>query len=386
MSRALGTGLGVLAMTLALAVPIVAQHTTDDPVVIRLETVATGLVGTVGGTDQIFPTELVPFRDGSGRLLVGTLGGVLRLIDAAGVLAATPYLDTTSEVTINGDNGNASFGLTCIAFHPDFAVPGAPGFGRFYTVEPEVTRTEPPPDFPGIGADQGGSNPAHDRVLYEYTPDDPAADVFVGTKREVLRIHEHRRGHDIGDLAFDSAGYLVISSGDTVVPGSAQELTNVFGVLLRIDPLAPAATPGSADPVSINGQYRVPADNPFLDDPSAIDEIYAYGLRNPYRISTDPADGQLYVTSNGDSSRESAYAVDAGDNLGWPLLRGNTRATNAAVRVRVSTADLRVRPRPRRLDQRRVRLPWRRASLARGTAGLYRFPWRGWRRGPRVSR
>ncbi len=300
-----------------------AQHSTADPLVVRLELVATGLGGTIEGTDQIFPTELVPFPDGSGRLLVGTLGGVLRLIDASGSLAATPYHDTTSQLTINADNGNASFGLTCVAFHPEFAAPGAPGFGRFYTFEPEVTRLDPPPDFPGIGADQGGSNPAHDRVLYEYTVDDPAADVFAGSKREVLRIHEHRRGHDVDDLAFDNAGYLLISNGDTVVPNSAQDRTNVFGSILRLDPLAPEATPGSSDPVSANGRYRVPADNPFVDDPQALDELFAYGLRNPYRISVDPQDGQLYVTSNGDSSRESVYAVDGGDNLGWPFFEGS---------------------------------------------------------------
>ena len=123
-------------------------------------------------------------------------------------------------------------------------------------------------------------------------------------------------------MTFDSAGYLLISNGDTVVSGSAQDLSNVFGSVLRIDPLAPETTPGSSDPVSANGRYRVPADNPFIDDPSAVDEIFAYGLRNPYRISVDPVDGQLYVTSNGDSSRESAYAVDSGDNLGWPFFEG----------------------------------------------------------------
>lgn len=315
--------LAMVALTSLWMVPAHAQHSGENPVTVRLELVATGLVGMSGGTDQIFPTELVPFPDGSGRLLVGTLGGVLRLIDPSGTLAATPYHDTSSGVTINADNGNASFGMTCVAFHPDFEVPATPGFGRFYTVEPEITQTDPPPDFPGIGSDQGGSNPAHDRVLYEYTVDDPAADVFAGTKREVLRIHEHRRGHDVGDIAFDDAGYLLISSGDTVVSASAQDLSNVFGTVLRVDPLDPADNPGSADPVSANGRYRVPADNPFLGDPGALDEIFAYGLRNPYRISVDPLDGQLYVTSNGDSSRESAYAVDAGDNLGWPFFEGS---------------------------------------------------------------
>ena len=315
-------GLIILAVLGLVGESVHAQHTTDDPVTVRLTSVASGLTDAVGGTEQIFPTELVPFPDGSGRLLVATLGGVLRLIDGGGTLVPVPFHDTTSAATINANNGNASFGLTSVAFHPDFAVAGAAGFGRFYTVEPEITRTNPPPDFPGIGADQGGSNPAHDRVLYEYRMDDRSDDVFAGTKREVVRIHEHRRGHDLGDLAFDTDDYLLISSGDTVVPDSAQDLSNVFGSILRIDPLAPAATPGSTDPVSDNGQYRVPTSNPFLDDPAAIDEIFAYGLRNPYRISVDPIGGQLYVTSNGDSSRESAYAVDAGDNLGWPYFEG----------------------------------------------------------------
>ena len=318
--------LTAVVLVTVCAAPAAAQHSNDDPITVRLEMVATGLTATISGTDQIFPTELVPFPDSSGRLLVGTLGGVLRLIDASGNLIAEPYHDTTSEVTINADNGNASFGLTCVAFHPDFAAPGMPGYARFYTFEPEVTQTDPPPDFPGIAPDQGGSNPAHDRVLYEYTAGDPADDVFAGTKREVLRIHEHRRGHDVDDITFDDAGYLLISNGDTVVAASAQDLSNVFGSILRIDPLAPSATPGSPDPVSTNGRYRVPADNPFVDDPSALDEIFAYGLRNPYRISVDPLDGQLYVTSNGASSRESAYAVEAGDNLGWPYFEGSLQA------------------------------------------------------------
>lgn len=312
----------VLAAILGLAAPALAQHSSDDPVTVRLEPIASGLTETIDGTDQIFPTELVPFGDGTGRLLVATLGGVLRRIDGTGTLAALPYHDTANAQTINADNGNSSFGLTCVAFHPEFAVEGTPGFGRFFTIEPEITRTDPPPDFPGIGSDFGGSNPAHDRVLYEYTADDPGADIFAGSKREVLRIHEHRRGHDVGDMAFDDSGYLLISSGDTVVSASAQDLSNVFGTILRVDPLHPSATPGSADPVSANGRYRVPASNPFLADPGALDEIFAYGLRNPYRISVDPVDGQLYVTSNGVSSRESAYAVDAGDNLGWPFFEG----------------------------------------------------------------
>lgn len=314
--------LATLSVSVALA-PATgwAQYTPDDPIVAPLHEIASGLDQVIDSVDPIFPTDLVPFPDGSGRLLVTTLGGLLRLIDGTDSLRADPFHDTTSAVTINADNGNSSFGLTTIAFHPDFADAGEPGAGRFYTVEPETTRTSPPPDFPGIGSDQGGSNPAHDRVLYEYRVDDIAADVFAGTKREVLRIHEHRRGHDVNDLAFDAGGYLLISVGDTVVSGSAQDLSNIFGTVMRIDPLDPASTPASADPVSANGRYRVPADNPFLADPLAVDEISVYGLRNPFRIAVDAA-GELWISSNGGSQRESVYRADAGDNLGWPFFEG----------------------------------------------------------------
>ncbi len=315
------------AALLLLALPVAvclagSSYDPGQPATMDLLEVAQGL----GDNGQIFPTDLVAFPDGSGRLLISTLGGSIRLIDVA--LTATPYIDTVSDDTINAENGNASFGLTTLAFHPDFANVGMPGFGLLYTIEPEVTRTNPPPDFPGIRNDfVGGNNPAHDRVLYEYRADSLAANTFTGLKREVLRIHEHRRGHDVNDLAFDAAGYLYIAVGDTVVSGSAQELDNVFGTILRIDPLAPEQTPGSIDLVSANGAYRVPADNPFLGTSGAVPEIFAYGLRNPFRIFVDPLTDELWVSSNGASSRESVYQVSSGDNLGWPFFEG-TRQNN----------------------------------------------------------
>lgn len=320
--------LACATVCIGLASDLHAQYMPGDPIEVPVVPIAAGLDQVVGTVDQIFPTDLVPLPDGSGRLLISTLGGLLRLIDGAGTLRAVPFHDTTSAVTINADNGNSSFGLTTVIFHPDFASTAQPGFGRFYTIEPEVTRANPPPDFPGIGSDQGGSNPAHDRVLYEYTVDDLAVDVFAGNKREVLRIHEHRRGHDVNDLAFDDSDYLLISCGDTVVSGSAQDLSNVFGTILRIDPLDPSTTPSSLDPSSANGAYRIPADNPFRTDPLAIDEIFVYGLRNPYRISVDAA-GRIWISSNGNSQRESVYAASAGDNLGWPFFEG-TRPNQTA--------------------------------------------------------
>ena len=313
-----------------------AQYSASNPFSARLEVIATGLNGTAGGVDQIFPTELVPFPDGSGRMLVGTLGGTIRLIDGSDHLQSTLYHNTASSITLNADNGNSSFGTTTLAFHPDFSQLGTPGFGKFYSFEPEKTQFSPAPDFPGIGNDLDidslgnptGSNPAHDRVLYEYSASNIASNTFSGSKREVMRIHEFRRGHDIDDMAFDQDGYLFISSGDGVVSNYAQDLTNVFGKVLRIDPLAPASTPSSSDATSANGKYRIPSDNPLVNNGSALDEIFAYGLRNPFRISVDPATDQLWVSSNGGGSRESVYQTTAGDNHGWKYYEGSLKRQN----------------------------------------------------------
>ena len=319
-----------LIFSLGLLTSAWGQYSSSNPFSARFEVIASGLNNSAGGVDQIFPTELVSFPDGSGRLLVGTLGGTIRLLDGNDQLQSSLYHNTNSAITLNADNGNSSFGSTTLAFHPEFAMSGAAGAGKFYTFEPERTQFSPAPDFPGIGTDLNidslgnptGPNPAHDRVLYEYTANNIASNVFSGSKREVMRIHEFRRGHDIDDMAFDEDGYLFISSGDGVVSNYSQDLGNVFGKILRIDPLAPASTPASSDSVSANGKYRIPADNPLVSNGAALDEIYAYGLRNPFRISVDPATDQLWVTSNGAGSRESVYQTSAGDNHGWKYFEG----------------------------------------------------------------
>ena len=330
------TSLICFACFIAFSSNVWGQYSASNPFTARFEVIATGLNSSAGSVDQIFPTELIPFPDGSGRLMVGTLGGTIRLIDSSDQLQPTLYHNTVSALTLNADNGNSSFGATTLAFHPEFAMSGTAGAGKFYTFEPERTQFSPAPDFPGVGTDLNidslgnptGPNPAHDRVLYEYTASNIASNVFAGTKREVMRIHEFRRGHDIDDMAFDEDGYLFISSGDGVVSNYSQDLGNVFGKILRIDPLAPGTTPASSDPVSTNGKYRIPLDNPLINNAAALDEIYAYGLRNPFRISVDSATDQLWVTSNGGGSRESVYQTSSGDNHGWKYFEGSLQKQN----------------------------------------------------------
>ncbi|MEX2401928.1 MAG: PQQ-dependent sugar dehydrogenase [Rhodothermales bacterium] len=96
----------------------------------------------------------------------------------------------------------------------------------------------------------------------------------------------------------------------------AQDLTSSFGKFFRIDPL------GSN---SSNGQYGIPSDNPFVDDDGALDEIYAYGLRNPQRFGWDPANGNLIVAEIGQNTIEEISLVPRGGNLGWNVWEGSFR-------------------------------------------------------------
>ena len=103
--------------------------------------------------------------------------------------------------------------------------------------------------------------------------------------------------------------------------GNAQNLMTPFGKMLRLDPLNPALNPASADPVSSNGQYRIPTTNPF-QAAGHVREIYAYGLRNPYRFCFDSGSGQLIVADVGQNNVEEIDRVVLGGNFGWPVKEG----------------------------------------------------------------
>ena len=141
----------------------------------------------------------------------------------------------------------------------------------------------------------------------------------VASQRELLRIDKPEYNHNGGALAFGPDGLLYISVGDGgfgddqgpghVPGGNAQSLApgNVLGKILRIDPRGHN---------SANHQYGIPADNPFVGKPGA-DEIFAYGFRNPYRMSFDQNTGQLWVGDVGQNAIEEVDIVQAGGNYGW---------------------------------------------------------------------
>ena len=257
------------------------------------------------------------------------------------------FLNVKNRIVQLGVLGPRTFderGFLGVAFHPDYQTNG-----RFYTYTSEPNAG--PPTFPttvpaGIAAD-------HQNVLAEWTvrnPGRPSASVIPNSRRELMRVDWPQFNHDGGDLAFnpqapaDQRDYLYISMGDgggaddadgqefivatgkrrdinapvnaPIVGhqgnGNAQKLNTPLGKILRID---------ISGNNSANGQYGIPADNPF-QGPAQVKEIYAYGFRNPYRFSFDTATGDLYVADVGQNDLEEVNLVEIGKNYGWNLKEG----------------------------------------------------------------
>lgn len=283
-------------------------------------------VQEIASGDLLAPNLLMSPGDGSGRLFVTDQPGQVRVIQN-GSLLATPFLDLSSDVVDLALSDER--GLLGLAFHPGFADAASSGFGRMYTYHSAPLGGVADFTVPLV------SQPTHDHqsVVSEWTLSDPASNVFSGTRRELLRIDQPQANHNAGALAFGPDDLLYIGLGDggnfddqgdghTAGIGNGQDRGNVLGSMLRIDPLGND---------SANSQYGIPTGNPFRGDPSTPDEIFASGLRNPFRFSfdTDPGTGDdiLLVTDVGQNAIEEVNAIDpvtqAGANFGWPLKEGS---------------------------------------------------------------
>jgi len=151
--------------------------------------------------------------------------------------------------------------------------------------------------------------------------------VSRASRRQVLFVRQPYDNHNGGDLVFGPDGDLYVGLGDGGSGGdphgNGQSLGTFLGKMLRIRP-----TPTGPEP------YRVPPDNPFVGDPGARPEIWAYGLRNPWRYSFDPATGDLWIADVGQSAWEEIDRLPAGSpggaNFGWNLLEGTHRYAGSA--------------------------------------------------------
>jgi glucose/arabinose dehydrogenase len=291
------------------------------PVRIELQTVVTGVTS---------PLQLLSANDGTTRLFLVEQTGKIRILNN-GSLGATPFLDVSSRlVSLNANYDER--GLLSMTFHPGFSDPSSPGYRKIYTYTSEPVNGAADFTVPITGAFN------HQSVIAEWQVSAGNADVIdPATRREVMRIDEPQSNHNGCTLAFrPSDHYLYISLGDggaandsgaghNPTTGNGQDLTTVLGKILRIDPLAPALTSSSKDPVSANGKYRVPISNPFVattQPANRVAEIYALGLRNVFRYSFDPPSDKLVAGDVGQDHVEEIDLVEAAKNYGWNRKEG----------------------------------------------------------------
>ncbi len=224
--------------------------------------------------------------DGSGRLFLVEQAGRIWVVED-GVEHPSPFLDLRGQVRFAGERG-----LLSLAFSPDYAQSG-----RFYAW---YTNTE------------------SDMVLsrFRVSPIDPNQG-DVGSEEILLTVTQPRSNHNGGRLAFGPDGYLYLSIGDGGGAGdpdaNGQNPQTLLGTVIRID----------VDPS--HGTYAVPPDNPFVGG-AGRDEIWAWGLRNPWRIAFDPLTGELFIADVGQGDYEEINvqpALDGGGrNYGWNLMEG----------------------------------------------------------------
>lgn len=234
------------------------------------------------------PVDLQTANDGSGRLFVVEQEGIIKVFQNSGQSAtATTFLDISNQInTIASEQG-----LLGLAFHPNFASNGY--FYVNYTPSETLSVTS---RFQVSGSNADQADPTSEMVL--------------------LEIPQPFTNHNGGQLAFGPEGYLFIASGDGGSGGdpqnNAQTRSNLLGTIVRIDVNQTA-----------NGlNYAIPTDNPFIGEANVRGEIYAYGFRNPWRMSFDTQTGDLWSGDVGQSEREEINIVQAGGNYGWKLFEG----------------------------------------------------------------
>ncbi|MBA2276210.1 MAG: PQQ-dependent sugar dehydrogenase, partial [Chloroflexia bacterium] len=271
----------VIATTFGVGAEDDAAFNPDD-FRVGLEPIATGL-------NQ--PLYLTAASDGDGRMFVAEKGGTVRIVQE-GQLLDTPFLDISDRV---GSEGSEQ-GLLSIAFPPDYAESGL-----LYV------------DY----TDDAGNT-----VVSRFTVTDDPNIADPASEEVILRQDQPFPNHNGGLLVFGPDGFLYIGLGDGGSQGdpdsNGQNLGTWLGKILRID-VDPNNTP--------DGQpYAVPDDNPFVDDDSALPEIWAYGLRNPWRYSFDRETDDFYVADVGGNQIEEVSYRPAdevgGDNFGWDIREG----------------------------------------------------------------
>lgn len=262
----------------------------------RLEVVVEALTAPVG---------FVPVPGSEDLHLIVNQTGLIQLLDA-GELADEPFLDLRDRV-IDLFPDYDERGLLGVAFHPDFA-----GNGRVFVYYGAPVRAQP----------EGHGPHDHTNTLSEFTVAADARSADPSSEQVLLQFEQPQFNHSGGGLGFGPDGFLYLGTGDGggtgdddeghSPQGNAQDLAKLNGKVLRLDV-------DSGDP------YAIPSDNPFANGSAgARPEIYAYGFRNPWRLSWEPGGThRLLVSDVGYGRYEEVDVVESGGNYGWRIREGD---------------------------------------------------------------
>ncbi|MEO1202710.1 MAG: PQQ-dependent sugar dehydrogenase, partial [Pseudomonadota bacterium] len=243
------------------------------------------------------PTKILLEPVADPRWFVLQKSGQIVTFDPDAATSTSLYLDLTGDRDLRTISEG---GLLGMAFHPDY--PATPEIFLYYTIE--------------------HSGPDMRTIVSRFTLDDVVTPGAATAEEVLLEVDQDFDNHNGGDIAFGPDGYLYIGLGDGGSGGDprnrAQDTTRLLGSMLRIDVTGPA-TP-----------YGIPSDNPFAPNPqcgpggnaSDCPEIYAWGLRNPWRWSFDVESGQLWLADVGQGSYEEVNLIERGGNYGWRCREG----------------------------------------------------------------
>lgn len=236
------------------------------------------------------PVGIYHAGDGTDRLFVVEQQGVVYVFEnSEEVATANVFLDIRDRVLFGGEQG-----LLGLAFHPSFSENG-----YFYV-------------------DYTADSPRRTIIArYSVTLDDPN-EADKNSEEVLLEVEQPFANHNGGQITFGPDGYLYIALGDGGSAGdplgNGQNRSTLLGSILRID----------VDSTSGVANYGIPSDNPFVDNTEGYrEEIYAYGLRNPWRFSFDPESGWLWAADVGQNRIEEIDIIEKGKNYGWNIMEGS---------------------------------------------------------------